>query len=209
MQTQTLTPLFPCIETWSWFSAEKGLNFNGHWVSEGDQRVLIDPPPMPEACRLQVAAQPITAILLTNRDHVREAMDWRIRANVPIWAPAPDAMAMDFVTLDVAYNDGDALPCGLRAVGLSDGKSPGETALYLDRFGGLFIVGDALIGNPPGAFSLLPAEKYADVKKAAAGLKRLLDFPFDAVLVGDGVSLLTGARAAVVRCIDHYRPDET
>ena len=199
---QTPTVLFPGIETWSWFSTEKGLNFNGHLVTDGDRRVLIDPPPMSEECRRQVAARPITAILLTNRDHVREAMDWRIRANVPIWAPARDAMAIDFVTLDVAYNDGDVLPCGLRAVGLSDGKSPGETALYLGRFGGIFTVGDALIGHPPGTLSLMPAEKYADAGKAAAGLRRLLDFPFDAVLVGDGISLPTGARAAVVQCID-------
>jgi len=203
---QTLRTLFPGIETWSWFSTEKGLDFNGHLVSAGDQRVLIDPPPIPEECRRQIVTKPITAILLTNRDHLREAMDWRIRENVPIWAPAKDAMAIDFVTLDVAYNDGDVLPCGLQAVGLSDGKSPGETALYLSRFGGVFIVGDALIGHPPGVLSLLPAEKYVNVGKAAAGLKRLLDFPFDAVLVGDGVSLPTDARAAVMRCIGAWTP---
>ena len=51
-----------------------------------------------------------------------------------------------------------------------------------------FIVGDALIGKPPGAVSLLPAEKYADITKAREGLRRLLKYNFDSLLVGDGVS---------------------
>ena len=59
------------------------------------------------------------------------------------------------------------------------------------------IVGDALIGKPPGAVSLLPSEKYANISKAREGLQRLLKYNFDSLLVGDGVSILTGAKAVV------------
>ncbi len=189
--------LFPNVESWSWFSEEKGIDFNGHLVGDADRSVLIDPPPMSPDDRKRLENHKIAAVILTNRDHVRDAMDWHIRIGTPIWAPIHDAMAIDFVIIAEAYKDGDRLPGGLQVVGLSDGKSPGESALYLPQHGGIFILGDALIGRPAGALSLLPAEKYADIDKARLGLRRLLDFSFDAVLVGDGQSILSHARQAV------------
>ena len=48
---------------------------------------------------------------------------------------------------------------------------------------------------------MLPAEKYADAAKAKAGLRRLLKYQFDAILVGDGASILTEAKAAVERAV--------
>jgi len=62
---------------------------------------------------------------------------------------------------------------------------------------GAIILGDALIGKPPGSFSLLPAEKYKDVAAARRGLRRLLEHSFDTVLVGDGASVIRDSRRAV------------
>jgi hypothetical protein len=63
------------------------------------------------------------------------------------------------------------------------------------------IVGDAVIGKPSGALGMLPDDKFADAVRARAGLRVLLDakYDYDAVLVGDGVSLPTGGRAALER----------
>ncbi|MGH7181368.1 MAG: hypothetical protein ACREJN_05260, partial [Nitrospiraceae bacterium] len=58
-----------------------------------------------------------------------------------------------------------------------------------------------LIGKPAGSVSLLPAEKYADVTKAREGLRRLLKYNFDSLLVGDGASILTGAKQAIERLL--------
>ncbi|HEX9154857.1 MAG TPA: hypothetical protein VF819_04790, partial [Nitrospira sp.] len=66
---------------------------------------------------------------------------------------------------------------------------------------GILIVGDALIGKPAGALSMLPTEKYADAAKAKEGLRRLLKYNFDAILVGDGTSILTGAKQSVERVL--------
>jgi glyoxylase-like metal-dependent hydrolase (beta-lactamase superfamily II) len=82
------------------------------------------------------------------------------------------------------FNDGELLPGGIWVIHLQDQKSPGESALFLQQGKGVLIVGDALIGKPPGGLSLLPAEKYADAAKAKAGLRRLLKYQFDAVLMG-------------------------
>jgi hypothetical protein len=43
----------------------------------------------------------------------------------------------------------------------------------------------------------MPAEKYADVDKAKQGIRVLLKYLYESVLVGDGVSILTGGRQAV------------
>jgi hypothetical protein len=77
---------------------------------------------------------------------------------------------------------------------LADNKTPGESALLLERDAGILILGDALIGKPPGALSLLPPDKFADV-----GV--LLGQAFDTVLVGDGRSILAGGKDALRRAV--------
>ena len=92
------------------------------------------------------------------------------------------------------FKDGELLVGGIWAIQLKDQKSPGESALFIQQRKGVLILGDALIGKPSGALSMLPAEKYADREKAKDGLRRLLKYEFDSVLVGDGVSIMTGAK---------------
>jgi hypothetical protein len=58
-----------------------------------------------------------------------------------------------------------------------------------------------LVGAPAGSLRLLPAEKYQDVPKAKEGLRRLLKYGFDAILVGDGTSIMTDAKSAVERAL--------
>ncbi len=84
---------------------------------------------------------------------------------------------------------------------LRDQKSPGESALFIQQGKGVLIVGDALVGAPAGGLRLLAAEKYADYSKAKEGLRRLLKYNFDAILVGDGASIMTDAKAAVERVL--------
>lgn len=65
----------------------------------------------------------------------------------------------------------------------------------------MLIVGDALIGKPSGALSLLSPEKYQDVRTARDGLRRLLKYQFDSMLVGDGTSITFGAKQAVEKVL--------
>lgn len=189
--------LFSGIETWSWYSEEKGMNFNGYLIGTGKECVVIDPPPMTIDDKQDLSINGVKGVILTNRDHTREAMECRLLLNTRIWAPEADAPEMGSITVDHTYKDGDLLPAGLKVVSLSNGKSPGESALYLNQHGGVFILGDALIGQPDGSLRLLPPDRYADVKKAKEGLRRLLDYDFEVVLVGDGKPILTGGKKAV------------
>lgn len=185
------------IWQWSWFSDEKKLDFNGLFLTVGEHRVLVDPPPMTPADIQQIQrGGRVDYIVVTNRDHLREAAVYKNQFSCQLWLPEIDAPQMD-VKADKTYKDGELLSGGIWAVHLHDQKSPGECALFIQQGKGIMIVGDALIGKPPGSVSMLPAEKYTDPAKARDGLRRLLKYNFDALLVGDGASILSGAKSVV------------
>lgn len=193
--------ILPGIWQWSWFSDEKQLNFNGLLLTIGEHKILVDPPPMSgEAIATVRRHAPIDYILITNRDHLREALTYRHEFGCQLYLPEADAVLMEAKPTKT-YKDGELLPGGIWAVQLNDQKSPGESALFIDRGRGIIIVGDALIGKPPGAVGLLPVEKYVDVEKAKEGLGRLLKYNFDSLLVGDGDSILTGAKEQVAQLL--------
>ena len=197
-----MKPILPGIATWSWFSEEKQLNFNGHLLDVGEHRILVDPPPLSDddLSKLRTAGQ-VDYILLTNRDHERECATYQEALQTRVYVPQADAPEMS-VTSDKTFVDGELLPGGIWVIHLSNQKSPGESALFLQQGRGILIVGDALLGKPAGAVSMLPAEKYADPAKAREGLRRLLKYDFDSLLVGDGTSILAGAKAVVAQALE-------
>jgi hypothetical protein len=197
-----LKPILPNVWQWSWFSPEKQLNFNGLLLAIGEHRVVVDPPPLApdEASQLRRGGR-IDYIVVTNRDHIREGVTYQKEWQCQLYVPELDAPQMD-VTPTRTYKDGELLPGGIWAVHLRDQKSPGECALYVQQGQGIIIVGDALIGKPAGSLSMLAAEKYADPGLAKDGLRRLLKYQFETLLVGDGTSLMTGAKTAVEACLN-------
>lgn len=189
--------LLPGIWQWSWFSEEKQLDFNGLFLLVGDHKILVDPPPLTaEASTVIRRNGPVDYIIVTNRDHAREAATCQVEFRCQLLVPDADAAQME-VAPTRTFRDGELLPGGIWVVQLNAQKSPGESALFIQQGRGVLIVGDALIGKPAGAVSLLPADKYADAGKAKEGLRRLLKYQFDSLLVGDGVSILTGAKQRV------------
>ena len=193
--------LLPGIWQWSWFSDEKKLDFNGLLLTVGEHHVLVDPPPMTADTMAQIrTGGQVDYILITNRDHAREAVTYQKEFRCQVLVPEVDAPQME-IKADKTYKDGELLPGGIWIVHLKDQKSPGECALFLQQGKGVMIVGDALIGKTPGTLAMLPAEKYADAAKARQGLRRLLNYNFDTILVGDGSSIMTGAKQAVERTL--------
>ncbi len=189
--------LLPGIWQWSWYSEEKQLDFNGLFLTVGEHKIVIDPPPMTaEASTLIRRQGALDYIIVTNRDHVREAVTYQAEFRCHLQVPEADAPQMD-VKPSKTFKDGELLPGGIWAIQLKDQKSPGESALYIQQGKGVLIVGDALIGKPAGAVSLLAPEKYGDIGKAKEGLRRLLKYNFDSILVGDGASIIFGGKQAV------------
>jgi len=193
--------VLPGIHQWSWLSPEKGIDFNGLHVAEGAERLLVDPVAFAEGDEAEIRRLGIPkTILITNRNHSRKAAECRALFGARVLAPAADAAELPFAP-DGTFAPGEHLPCGFVAVTVPDSKSPGETALHHPARR-LLVLGDALIGKPAGELSFLPPSMFADMARAREGVRTLLALDFDALLVGDGASILSGGKDAIRRALE-------
>ena len=103
--------------------------------------------------------------------------------------------------LDGELHEGERIG-SLEVVGVS-GKSPGEVAfLWPDRK--TLIVGDAVVGNPPGQLSLLRELVMDDPARLRRNIQQLLALDFDTILVGDGVSIFDDAKRRLRELVDSF-----
>ncbi|HXQ20109.1 MAG TPA: MBL fold metallo-hydrolase [Candidatus Acidoferrales bacterium] len=194
------------IFTWPWFSERHGYNFNGHLVRDPAGNLCIDPV-APDAATLDALGQlGVSRIIITNRNHVRAANVVRTRTGAQTLLHSADAA---YAREQGAELDG-ALPVGgkigaLVVIGVP-GKSPGEVALHWPERR-LLIAGDAVIGHPPGRCSLLPERVMDDPSQLRTSVRRLLDLDFDTLLVGDGESILTGAKEQLHELVASFGPE--
>jgi len=184
------------IYTWSVFNEEKQLDFNGLYLRTSHRALLIDPPPMSEADRQQVDSlgKP-QGIYLTNKHHTRASAEHRDHWGIPLHVHESELPLME-IPADSTFSDGELIDEELEVVRILDAKTPGECAFYWKK-NGVLIVGDALIGKPPGALSLLPDEKFKDPEAFRRGLSVLRGFEFQKLLVGDGDSIFSNAKQAL------------
>jgi glyoxylase-like metal-dependent hydrolase (beta-lactamase superfamily II) len=189
--------ILPDVFMWSWLSPRHGYNFNGYLVHSLVGNVCIDPPEMPDDVLAELAKQGVTWTVLTNRNHVRACEKVRSKTGAPVFihpADAPEAERLGAV-IDEYLEVGQSL--GPLTVHSAVGKSPGEICLHWPERKAVF-VGDACIGNPPGACSLLPTKVMDDPVALRRSLKRLAsDLDFDSLLVGDGAPILKGGKGAL------------
>ena len=193
------------ILTWPWFSEPHGYHFNGHLVRDPGGNICIDPVEPMEDDMDALAREGVARIILTNRNHSRAANRVRARtgARTVIHADDADHARNQGTELDDGLNLGDTL--GPLEVIDAAGKSPGEVALlWPDR--GILIVGDAIIGNPPGQCGLLPERVMDDPARLRSSLRKLLDLDFDILLVGDGEPILRDAKTRLKELVETF-PD--
>jgi uncharacterized cupin superfamily protein len=192
--------IFDDLYSWSIFSEMRQIDFNGHLWVRPEGNILVDPPPMIDSDLTQLEKLGGAAwIVITNRDHEREAAFFRQRTGAKIVVHEADADELS-VTAERLIGDGEEIVPGLRAIHLRYGKSPGEIALYLPEKGAM-LSGDLVVGEPIGSLTLLADEKLQDPPKAALELRKILALQFNTILVGDGHSILRDARRQLVECL--------
>ena len=189
---------------WSVFSEPRQMDFNGHLWVRPEGNILIDPPPMIASDLAQLHSLGKTQyIVITNRDHEREALFFQKETGAQIVIHTADASQLAHPA-DRTITDQEAIVPGLIAISLHHGKSPGEIALYFSEEK-IILFGDHVIGRPMGALSFLEAEKFQNPNLAREEVQKLLSLSFDAVLVGDGHSILTYARESLTDCLNRAR----
>jgi glyoxylase-like metal-dependent hydrolase (beta-lactamase superfamily II) len=195
--------ILPGIFTWGSTYADRLWDLNGYAIALTGGTVLIDPP-APEEADWQKLPTPITTVVLTNRDHVRDAVLFRTRYGAHVVAGQDEIPQFTSLPIDETVQEGDLIGSALRVIDLP-GKSPGEIGLYLEPAyhaasrdkGGILILGDAIIGNPPGALGLIPEDKLDDPKMLRGSLPKILDYQFEVLLLCDGQPVLHGAKRKV------------
>ena len=187
------------IYTWSIFSDEKQLNFNGWFIPKhlgSTENIAIDPPKLSNHDLQQMNNMGgVQKIIITNQHHIRWATNLQEKFNASILINIDETKELNLKNYSTFSND-CILAGFLQTIVVPNNKTLGETALYWAERN-ILILGDALIGDPAGHLRLLPDEKYADVKRARDGIKILLNYDFDILLLGDGNSILEGAKTVV------------
>ena len=181
------------IFTWPWFSEPHGYNFSGHLIHHAGGNLCIDPVEPAEEDFEEIARHGVARIVLTNRNHSRAANKVRARtgARTAIHpADAPHARSQS-AELDDELRIGEKIG-PLTVVGVP-GKSPGEVALHWPELR-ILIVGDAVVGDPPGRCKLLPEKVIDAPARLRESVRTLLALDFDILLPGDGVPILQGAK---------------
>jgi glyoxylase-like metal-dependent hydrolase (beta-lactamase superfamily II) len=195
--------IVPGIFTWPWFSPPHGYNFNGYLVADQGGNICIDPVEPDAGTAAELGRRGAARIILTNRNHVRAAN--RVRE----LTGARTGIHPD----DAAYVRGqggeldDELRAGARIGPLTvvavPGKSPGEVALHWPERR-ILIVGDCIIGNPPGSCALLRERVLDDPARLRASVRALLALDFDTLLMGDGESILTGGARKLCELVETF-----
>ncbi len=196
----------PGILSWSWFSEPHGYDFNGTLLLNTEGNLCVDPVDPSEEVLGRLTEEGVAQILITNRNHTRAAERVRERTGARVAIhPADAAYARDQGTaidaeLEVGERAGPFTVVGV------PGKSPGEIAFH-DPPRRLLVVGDAVIGNPPGQLSLLPERVMDDPARLRASVRSLLELDFDALMLGDGVPIREGGRERLQELVASFPTD--
>lgn len=187
--------IVPGIHTWSTYSEERAMTFNGYAIATGAGSLLVDPvAPGEEGWAALDALAPYDGVQVTNRNHGRDADAFRARYGAPVRIGADDR-ARAAIDADETLRGGETLAGEVRAIA-APGKSPGELAFFIPARRAL-VVGDVVIGVPAGELSTYPPEKIDDRAELLRSAARLAELDFDALLLCDGAPLPVGGRATL------------
>ena len=198
-----MNEIVPDIFTWACFSEPHGYNFNGYLVRHAEGNLCIDPVPPSDESLADIARMGVARILLTNRNHSRAANLVRERTGARTLIHPDDAAHARSLGAEVDGELSVGEKIGPLTIVAAPGKSPGEVALHwLERK--LLIVGDAVIGNPPGHCGLLREKVMDDPARLRRSVRKLLDLEFDTLLVGDGASIFHDAKLRLKELADTF-----
>ncbi len=188
--------------TWSVWQPDRAMSFNSYFFVLPDGNIAVDPLPLTSEDRDEVERfGGVDTIVITNRDHVRDAENLQAWSGARVACSATEAPLLPFQA-DVLLEDGD-VHGGFQIVALGGAKTPGEIAL-VSGSGGFAVIGDAILGTPAGALDFLPAAKLGDVSQLALSLRVVAAARPECLLLCDGAPLFAGAHWALDELLFRY-----
>src|SRR5258708_37770782 len=79
--------ILPDVLTWPWFSEKNGYDFNGYLFLDAGGNIAVDPVLIPDAVLAELGRIAVRHIVLTNRNHFREAAPLREPTGAKVLPP--------------------------------------------------------------------------------------------------------------------------
>jgi uncharacterized cupin superfamily protein len=192
--------IVPGVSMWSVWQPERGLFFNSFFVRSDEGNLAIDPLVLGPGDEDEIVAHGGVAwIVITNRDHERDARALAARFSAKIATSALEAPLLSG-PVDRELEAGEHF-FGARVVPLAGLKTPGEFALHFAALGAV-VVGDALWGDPAGSVRLMPDDKLGDPARAVLSLRAIAACLPEHLLLGDGAPLFGNARSVLQNALE-------
>jgi hypothetical protein len=195
------------LSTWAEFQAERGIDFNGYHLASAAGGILIDPMPLTPEQQTRVKERGgVRWIVITSAEHLRAgpALARVFDAQVLAAGHEKGRLGEQAQQVDQWFETTSDLPAELQphleVLPLRGGKSPMEPALHLKNLQALYF-GDVVRSHVSGVLRLLPPEKMSDAFEVQRSLLGLASMAPEAILLGDGDSLYTGAADAFERLL--------
>lgn len=178
------------------------------WIDQANVLGLVDPLPLSaeEIRQIEEIGTP-THILLTCNWHLRESELFRQRWDCKIYINELGLEEAE-TQIDGTFKHGDRLWDSIEVIHIPNVSWPEETGFLVGQEKGLLIIGDALcggradVGIPDGEVGIRSIDYILDRHKAPSSLRRLMEYPFDAMGFGHGAPILYQAKSALRRFLD-------
>jgi glyoxylase-like metal-dependent hydrolase (beta-lactamase superfamily II) len=190
---QTLTD---SLFIWSAFQPAYKCETGSTAIRAAGGLVVIDPIPLAAAAWQELLAlAPLRAILLTNGNHARQALQLREKHHVPVVTAPATRKDIEELKPDVVLLENELL-YGIAAIPIP-GATPGETAFY-SRQSGVVVLGDAVINlDAEKGLEFLPDKYCTDAGANRTSLRKLLALDFHTVTFAHGTPLTARAHEKI------------
>jgi hypothetical protein len=189
--------ILPGILHWKARHPKIGVEVSSYYVEPA--RALIDPLAPPDVEKRLAQGDPPERILLTNRHHLRDSVGLSERFGCPILCSEKGLHEFDAGPDVEGFAFGDQVAPGIEALEVG-AICPEESALLIEHGGGALAVADGLINYDGLRFvpdSLIGEDPAAIKRGLIDSYAKLLDRPFDALLVAHGDPVPSGGKAAL------------
>ncbi len=188
------------IYTWSTYSEEHQMEFHSFLLYLIEGNILVDPLPFTEEdLKDLLDLGPVSAIVVTNSDHIRATEQVAKKLGVPVYAPEGERDAFPFRVVRW-LKDGDHVVPDIKVFAMEGSKTKGELALLFEK--STLITGDLIRSKETGKLALLSDNKLSDKAKALASVKRLSELSdLKTVIVGDGGPLFENGKECLMELL--------
>ncbi|MSU35601.1 MAG: hypothetical protein EXS36_10900 [Pedosphaera sp.] len=188
--------ILPGIFSWSAYSAEHRCELTSQAVRNDLDFLLFDP--LPVSAEILDGFRPIppSAVVLTNDNHERAAVEWKERFKIPVYGPAGSRMQIRGLR---EVHSGSSPFSGWEVQSLAGG-APNELAWLLPERS-LAVFGDAVVNLRDRQLELLPAKYCENSVCLRESIAHFIRRPFEHAVFAHGTPLLAAAAAKISKLI--------